>query len=293
MINDNIRRYRKEKKLSQEEMAIKLCVVRQTVSKWENGLSVPDADVLIKMADLLEVSVNKLLGIEIEQNNIENLTEELAKLNELLARKRQEEKLIKRANEKRGIILLLSFISMIIALGLDNPILSIILSAGCILSAVVILYRDLALMTCVTTENMKMNVLRITTVVNIIALIAAVILSILTATGIILFSQENEEIFGMIFIAGIIIFAGIISPRLPFTRHTGLRLPWTVEDKDTWDLAHKIIGYISLPVALLYVACSLTINDFEKVSFVAMILWIGIPSGISYIFYWKKMYGRV
>ena len=77
MINDNIRRYRKEKKLSQEEMAIKLCVVRQTVSKWENGLSVPDADVLIKMADLLEVSVNKLLGIEIEQNNIENLTEEM------------------------------------------------------------------------------------------------------------------------------------------------------------------------------------------------------------------------
>ena len=138
MINDNIRRYRKEKKLSQEEMAIKLCVVRQTVSKWENGLSVPDADVLIKMADLLEVSVNKLLGIEIEQNNIENLTEELARLNELLARKSQEEKLVKRANEKRGIILLLSFISMIIALGLDNPILSIILSAGCILSAVVI-----------------------------------------------------------------------------------------------------------------------------------------------------------
>lgn len=293
MINDNIRRYRKEKKLSQEEMAIKLCVVRQTVSKWENGLSVPDADVLIKMADLLEVSVNKLLGIEIEQNNIENLTEELARLNELLARKSQEEKLVKRANEKRGIILLLSFISMIIALRLDNPILSIILSAGCILSAVVILYRDLALMTCVTTENMKLNILRITTVVNIIALIAAVILSILTATGIILFSQENEEIFGMIFIASIIIFAGIISPRLPFTRHTGLRLPWTVKDKDTWDLAHKIIGYISLPVALLYVACSLTINDFEKVSFVAMILWIGIPSGISYIFYWKKMYGRV
>ena len=70
-------------------------------------------------------------------------------------------------------------------------------------------------------------------------------------------------------------------------------MPWTVKDKDTWDLAHKIIGYISLPVALLYVACSLTINDFEKVSFVAMILWIGIPSGISYIFYWKKMYGRV
>ncbi|OUO25088.1 hypothetical protein B5F86_13590 [Lachnoclostridium sp. An298] len=39
MINDNIRRYRKEKGLSQEEMAVSLHVVRQTVSKWENGVS--------------------------------------------------------------------------------------------------------------------------------------------------------------------------------------------------------------------------------------------------------------
>lgn len=47
MINDNIRRYRKEKGLSQEEMTVRLHVVRQTVSKWENGKSVPDAEVLI------------------------------------------------------------------------------------------------------------------------------------------------------------------------------------------------------------------------------------------------------
>ncbi|WP_331497999.1 helix-turn-helix transcriptional regulator [Mediterraneibacter glycyrrhizinilyticus] len=47
MINDNIRRYRKEKGLSQEEMTVRLHVVRQTVSKWENGKSVPDAKALI------------------------------------------------------------------------------------------------------------------------------------------------------------------------------------------------------------------------------------------------------
>ena len=46
MINDNIRRYRKEKGLSQEEMTVRLHVVRQTVSKWENGKSVPDAKAL-------------------------------------------------------------------------------------------------------------------------------------------------------------------------------------------------------------------------------------------------------
>ena len=47
MLSDNIKRIRKSKGLSQEELAIKLNVVRQTVSKWENGLSVPDSDMLI------------------------------------------------------------------------------------------------------------------------------------------------------------------------------------------------------------------------------------------------------
>lgn len=52
MINDNIRKYRKEKGISQEEMAVRLHVVRQTVSKWENGKSVPDAEALIGISKL-------------------------------------------------------------------------------------------------------------------------------------------------------------------------------------------------------------------------------------------------
>ena len=54
MLSDNIKRIRKSKGLSQEELAIKLNVVRQTVSKWENGLSVPDQDMLITLADELD-----------------------------------------------------------------------------------------------------------------------------------------------------------------------------------------------------------------------------------------------
>ena len=62
MLSDNIKRIRKSKGLSQEELAIKLNVVRQTVSKWENGLSVPDSDMLITLADELDTSVSVLLG---------------------------------------------------------------------------------------------------------------------------------------------------------------------------------------------------------------------------------------
>lgn len=293
MLNDNILKYRKEKGLSQEEMAVRLHVVRQTVSKWENNLSVPDAEALIKMAELLEVPVSKLLGIESKENNVRDLTEELARLNEQLAMKNQKENLAKRANEKRGLILFLSFLSMLIALCVENAVVSLVLTGGCVLFAVIVLYGNLALLTSITTDDMKLNVLRITTIVNVVALIVAVLMAILTATNVLTFNQHNEKMFAMILISCILIFAGMISPKLPFTRHTGLRLPWTVRDEDTWNLAHKIVGYISLPIALLYVACSLTISDFEMVSVAAMLLWIGIPGVISYIFYAKKMHGKL
>lgn len=94
MINENIKHFRKTRGMSQEEMAVKLNVVRQTVSKWEKGLSVPDADVLIEMANLLDVSVSQLLGIEESIYSNGDLAEELAELNEQLARKKAKRKVV-------------------------------------------------------------------------------------------------------------------------------------------------------------------------------------------------------
>ena len=62
MLNENIRAVRKSKGLSQEELAVKLHVVRQTISKWEQGLSVPDSDMLISLSEALETPVSALLG---------------------------------------------------------------------------------------------------------------------------------------------------------------------------------------------------------------------------------------
>lgn len=86
MLGENIKTLRKNKGLTQEELAIKLNVVRQTVSKWEKGFSVPDADMLQKISDILETDVKQLLGAEIntEQGNNE-LAEQLSRINEQLA----------------------------------------------------------------------------------------------------------------------------------------------------------------------------------------------------------------
>ena len=80
MLSNNLKRIRKSKGLSQEELAIKLNVVRQTVSKWENGLSVPDSDMLITLADELDTSVSVLLG----ETVMEPMTDDLKAISEKL-----------------------------------------------------------------------------------------------------------------------------------------------------------------------------------------------------------------
>lgn len=292
MINENIRNARKKKGISQEELAIKLNVVRQTVSKWEKGLSVPDADLLIRISDLLEVPVNDLLDITPQNDTVENIAAELAHLNEQLAHKNREKALYLQAEKKRGLILLLSFMAMLITINIKNEILSIALTGGCMLAALIILYRNLSLLTKITTENMKIGTLKVTTLFNMAVLIFAVMIAIFNEASFIRLSESGEQRLALAVTCIIMLFGGYISPKLPFTRHTGLRLPWTVQDEETWNIAHKIIGFISLPLVLLYLAASCTINNFEAITLAVIFLWIGIPGLISFVFWWKKLYGK-
>lgn len=95
MFNENLKIIRKAKGYTQEELAIKIHVVRQTISKWEKGLSVPDADTLSKLADVLEIKVSELLGSEIkEEANKNEVAEQLAKISEQLAFKNRRHKRI-------------------------------------------------------------------------------------------------------------------------------------------------------------------------------------------------------
>ena len=92
MLKDNIKAIRKSKGLSQVELAIKLHAVRQTVSKWERGLSVPDADMLISMSEIFEIPVSTLLGENIPETNIDDLkviSEKLEIINLQLSERRK------------------------------------------------------------------------------------------------------------------------------------------------------------------------------------------------------------
>ena len=90
MLNENIKAIRKSKGLSQEELAIKLHVVRQTISKWEQGLSVPDSNMLISISEVLETPVSPLLGetnAEPKRNDLKAISEKLEIINLQLAKK--------------------------------------------------------------------------------------------------------------------------------------------------------------------------------------------------------------
>lgn len=95
VLKSNIKSARERKGLSQEELAASLHVVRQTVSKWERGLSVPDAEMLISIAKILETSVDTLLGEntpEPEADDIRMLSEKVAALNAQLLQKRAQKR---------------------------------------------------------------------------------------------------------------------------------------------------------------------------------------------------------
>ena len=91
MLNENIKALRKSKGLSQQELAMKRNVVRQTISKWEQGLSVPDSDLLIALSEALETPVSTLLGetvIESEVDIVKALSEKLELINLQFARRK-------------------------------------------------------------------------------------------------------------------------------------------------------------------------------------------------------------
>lgn len=91
MLSDNLKMYREQKDMTQEDVAKRLNIVRQTLSKWEKGISAPDANMLEKIAGLYDVSVNELLGMEDVCNERlqEEIISELQKVNQQLKTRNQ------------------------------------------------------------------------------------------------------------------------------------------------------------------------------------------------------------
>ena len=115
MFADNLKTLRRAKGLSQEELAGRLHVTRQTISKWENALSVPDAELLLRLAEELEVPVSRLLGGPVEDEPApDQVAAHLAELNRLLAERNRRSRRIWR--EVAGVLIGLAAATVLLIL---------------------------------------------------------------------------------------------------------------------------------------------------------------------------------
>ena len=114
MFSENLKKIRKEKGLSQEALSEKLNIVRQTISKWEKGLSIPDGDMLIKLSQVLEIPVETLLGTNgtLENKDAVNQAIQLQIINSLLENSNRG------CAKMSGMMLIGVFISIIGILGI-------------------------------------------------------------------------------------------------------------------------------------------------------------------------------
>ena len=289
MLSENIRKYRKEKKLSQEELAVKLHVVRQTLSKWENNLSVPDADQLISLAEILDVSVNDLLGTVLgEQYDNKDIAAELAKANEQIARYAEKERLRLEVGRIRVLILWLTIIAVALTQIIRHEILAISISSVLLIAVLIILYRNSSLLSAGFDSSGKTGSIKAVAVFDIAFIVAVSVFGILVKTGRIHVSENQEALFYSALIAALMGFVGIVAPRLPYNRHIGLRLPWTVQNEGAWNIAHRILGIISIPLGLAYMSLTFFVSNMETLTLIAVLVWIGVPGLVSFLHTYKK-----
>ena len=151
-----------------------LHVVRQTLSKWENNVSVPDAEALIRISKALDVPASILLDLPQEEPTVD-LAGELARVKEELAERNGQLQRNALAGKKRGQIIFLSLVALMIMISVRNPIVSLVLVGACFGLALLILYRNLSLLSETTVSAMQMKALKIATGFSALLIVGAVV----------------------------------------------------------------------------------------------------------------------
>lgn len=194
--------------------------------------------------------------------------------------------------KSRVIIGTCSLAILILSLVLDGELIPMLLILGFALIALIVLYRDLPNLSNVSEDNPKAKTLRNVTIFSICVLVILIPTCALLDKGIIQLTPYQETLLVPILIATLIIGIGNFAPKLPCNRYTGLRLPWTVYDEDTWIVAHRLLGRLSLPCGIL---CFAGVGSLERGAFISVtmaLLWMGIPSVVSYIYFYRKWHPK-
>ena len=188
--------------------------------------------------------------------------------------------------ELRWMVLIFSLLGLLSAVFIPFPVLKLALLCALSAACLVILYRNMDSLTGYSEENPKNRTMKWITVFNGALLLLCIGAVWLGENGYL--GNVSEEWLAVALVSVIMVVLGNLAPKIPFNRYTGLRLPWTVRDEDTWRLAHRILGYISFPLVFLYGALLLCGVEIGTATGIVIFSWIIIPGGISFLFYRRK-----
>ncbi|WP_186428618.1 SdpI family protein [Clostridium sp. BSD9I1] len=198
---------------------------------------------------------------------------------------------MKKFDFTRMIFLLTSIIMLVLVFFVpeSNLVASVIFAL--IIISLIVFDIQAARITKLSEGNPKVKTVRNINRMIIGIIIICSLFTALTPNKSALYNKNNELIIvGLIsvFIMGF----GNVSPKIPFNRYLGLRLPWTIRDEETWKIAHKVLGYVSFPLAIIQFILVFFFS-IDRVVTASILIWIAIPGLYSLGFYYKKMKNNV
>ena len=195
-----------------------------------------------------------------------------------------------RKNDFTRILLLIISISMfVIGFVMSDMNIEILILGILGIVSLVILDRQATKIVELSEGNPKVKTFRILNMFTLFIVILCFIFTLSSPDNQISITEDNKTlIIGLMSVC--MMFFGNLSPKIPFNRYLGLRLPWTIRDEETWKVAHRLVGYSSFPIAIIMFIMSFFI-DGNIVGMVGFLTWVMIPSIYSFIFYYKKLKG--
>lgn len=194
-------------------------------------------------------------------------------------------------NRIRGLIITLGMFTAIAALAVQNQILAFGLVILLSLAAMITLYLNMDTIVDMDHTSPRFALLKKLSVAGFLYFALCVAAALLEIGGV-LSAQESAWI-APILICIFMVGFGNLSPRVPYNKFLGLRLPWTLLDEQTWIVAHRMLGYLSLPLSFIYIALVPYVKDVKLLTFcIFVVSWIGLSALISGLFYFRKFFPR-
>ena len=191
----------------------------------------------------------------------------------------------------RVIFVSLAIVSLLLSWFVPNRLVAVIGVGVCVIVCLWVLYRNLAMLTRVDEGNPRLRTVRRITLINMVIILMCVAFSVVLESRLVAVTEQMESYVAAAVVMAVMVFFGNVAPQVPHNRHTGLRLPWTVSDEQTWIVAHRILGYISMPLALFFMAGLVITRNVETMVILVVLMWVGIPGVISGVFFYKKYRG--